>query len=413
MWNLLRDYETFLLNNASQISSIESSLRSFTYILPGRFHDAELASESLFAFLNLIGLYHDAVIRQALATRRHRVASLPGTPATDLAERPPTDPIAQHNVYTRALWQSDNARYLSLILTLVKTTEVTAEMLVRRRWGNDARWRLVIAIEAIKAALRLVLLRQSDQRTLLSPPHPVREVDPAMVEEVAHEMQLDEEHQGRSTATASSLSEDGRDSRSVNATWKGHRTGKQIPQLASVMTGSKGRNDAFGGLDQLLGGGGSRDDGVTDFLLNKVLRVEDVLGPLQLVRPRRGLHLLGEWLFILRPVIYVMAIRRYGLGAWRPWLASFFIELLAYKAATQQRKGESMATTLEQDEFSRRKRLFLLYMLRSPFYYRYTKSRVDGVRNWLSSKPLLSLIGSIIGNYQPLWESLYFYTSGS
>ena len=46
MWNLLRDYESFLLNNASQISSIEGSLRSFTYILPGRFHDAELASES-------------------------------------------------------------------------------------------------------------------------------------------------------------------------------------------------------------------------------------------------------------------------------------------------------------------------------------------------------------------------------
>lgn len=35
-------YERFLLSNASQITALESSLRSITYILPGRFKDSEL-----------------------------------------------------------------------------------------------------------------------------------------------------------------------------------------------------------------------------------------------------------------------------------------------------------------------------------------------------------------------------------
>ncbi|KAI9310458.1 hypothetical protein BX666DRAFT_2006298 [Dichotomocladium elegans] len=41
----LAQYEDFLLKNASQITGIEGTLRSLTYILPGRFHDAELASQ--------------------------------------------------------------------------------------------------------------------------------------------------------------------------------------------------------------------------------------------------------------------------------------------------------------------------------------------------------------------------------
>jgi hypothetical protein len=36
--DIFNKYESFLLKNASQISSIEASLRTLTYILPGEFH---------------------------------------------------------------------------------------------------------------------------------------------------------------------------------------------------------------------------------------------------------------------------------------------------------------------------------------------------------------------------------------
>ena len=38
-------YERFLLNNLATVKTIESSLRNVTWLLPGRFEDAELASE--------------------------------------------------------------------------------------------------------------------------------------------------------------------------------------------------------------------------------------------------------------------------------------------------------------------------------------------------------------------------------
>jgi peroxin-16 len=39
-------YESFLINNVETISSLESTLRSISWFLPGRFKDAELASEA-------------------------------------------------------------------------------------------------------------------------------------------------------------------------------------------------------------------------------------------------------------------------------------------------------------------------------------------------------------------------------
>jgi peroxin-16 len=46
MSTLLAQYEAFLVDNVSTISSVESTLRTLTWFLPGRFKDAELASEA-------------------------------------------------------------------------------------------------------------------------------------------------------------------------------------------------------------------------------------------------------------------------------------------------------------------------------------------------------------------------------
>jgi peroxin-16 len=46
MSSLPARYESFLFSNASTIGTIESSLHSLTWFLPGRFKDAELISEA-------------------------------------------------------------------------------------------------------------------------------------------------------------------------------------------------------------------------------------------------------------------------------------------------------------------------------------------------------------------------------
>ena len=46
MSSALARYESFLIHNGSTIASLESTLRSLTWFLPGRFKDAELVSEA-------------------------------------------------------------------------------------------------------------------------------------------------------------------------------------------------------------------------------------------------------------------------------------------------------------------------------------------------------------------------------
>jgi hypothetical protein len=45
MSSLVQAYEKLLLDNVSTVRSVESGLRNLTWLLPGRFADAEVASE--------------------------------------------------------------------------------------------------------------------------------------------------------------------------------------------------------------------------------------------------------------------------------------------------------------------------------------------------------------------------------
>jgi hypothetical protein len=47
---LVNSYENLLRENAAAIGSVESAIRNFTWFLPGRFADAEIASEGCESF---------------------------------------------------------------------------------------------------------------------------------------------------------------------------------------------------------------------------------------------------------------------------------------------------------------------------------------------------------------------------
>ncbi|KAG0053097.1 Peroxisomal membrane protein pex16 [Gryganskiella cystojenkinii] len=367
--DFLKKYESFIFKNASQVSSIESTLRSLTYILPGRFDDADLASEALFSTLNLLGIYHDTILTK-------HVASLPAT------HRPTPSPL---NRYTRD-WQSHSLTYkrIAMVLTVIQYTEVLIEMGVQKKWGQQYKWRVITALEAFKVAGRLALLRLTNQRMIMYPVHTERDVDPSTLADLAEaEQSVKESH------------------------WTGTRTGTPRLQLSAVQKSS-------GKLS-------SKSSDVTEFLLSKVLTPDTVRKPRDLVGMLGGLGVFGEYLFVLRPLIYVLAMRKYGQKSWYPWLLSLSIELasrVSLKTFLSNRSGGpagrgSSGTALEKDEMKRRLWLMLYYVLRSPFYDRFTKERLHNFCESASKKPLISLVAGIVRDYQPLWESVYFYTAGS
>ncbi len=154
MSSTLARYESFLIHNVSTISSLESTLRSLTWLLPGRFKDAELVSEAcpsihplsivhpltsfviVSASLNALSLYHDTLLNRAVGNEpKYR----------------PLLPPSLHSRFTRA-WADTHTRYrwTARTLELIRFVELLLEMGLRRRVSAKSRWRAVTLLEAIK-----------------------------------------------------------------------------------------------------------------------------------------------------------------------------------------------------------------------------------------------------------------------
>ncbi|KAG1175866.1 hypothetical protein G6F70_001166 [Rhizopus microsporus] len=347
-------YEEFLIKNASQITSIESSLRSLTFILPGRFQDAELASQALYAALNLVDLYHNSIIRKAILARRDQVEE------------------SAFNKYIH-FWSSRsnlNATASSL-LSVILYTQVLIEMAVLKKYGKKRQWECIAYLEGLKVMLRLFIFQTTGQRMTLSPPHLKRDIDP---QTLAIQPQEDDE------------------------TWVGKRTGIRVKRMKDCFQTN------------------SKSTDVTDFLLSRKLTADMLRKPDQMVTVQKNISKLGELMYILRPLIYVMAILKWGKRSWRPWIMSLAIELLsqaALKAGYRATSDRTRMMPLEKDEFHRRRRLLLLNAMRGIFYLKITRPRLESFCNRTEDKPILSLASNIIREYLPLWQDIYFYTSAS
>ncbi|KAJ1727441.1 hypothetical protein LPJ61_004567 [Coemansia biformis] len=372
---MLQQYANFVVNNASQVSSIENALRMLTYILPGRFADAELASEAIYTLLSFVGVYHDGLLAKAAKTGL----------LVDKQGQPVKVDVTPFNRYHgRLARRSDLYRAASMLLGGLQFGEKLVEMIAAKRLGEKQRWRVVAWTEIAKIVLRLALLQLSGRRMVTGSVVPERLVDPATLGAA-----------GRIAGAAGAFGEaaDG-----TGAPWKGGRSGLEFRSVRGILEKAEGSAN----LDRYIAGA-ARDP-------------EKVAPALSLVRRFGPLGLAGELLFILRPLVYVMGMRKLGTKDWRPWALSLLIELASRQMIRSDlhAKGTAMPEhTVERDELARRKWLFLYYLLRSPFFDRFTESRLTRIADWCNNKPLLSLLGSLIQDYQPLWQQYYFYTAGS
>lgn len=134
----------------------------------------------------------------------------------------------------------------------------------------------------------------------------------------------------------------------------------------------------------------------------------------------------GEVAHILRPMVYVLAIRRYGLRSWRPWLISLGMDLgslalLESVAAAAKPAGKGGAAgdgggglpPHERSELSRRKLLLALYLMRSPFFNSATRRPLDVLEGRLKAVPLLGMLTEKALELVLGVQAYYFYTAAS
>ncbi|KAJ1892295.1 hypothetical protein LPJ66_006430 [Kickxella alabastrina] len=362
---MLERYARFVVNNAAQVSSIENGLRTLTYVLPGRFADAEVASEAVYTLVSFIGTYHDGLLGKA--AKRGLLVDKQGRPVDIEAS-------AFNRYHGKQAQRSDIYRVAARLLSALQFSEKLVEMVVAKRLGERARWRAVTWIEIMKAALRMVLLQTSGRRMVTGSVVQERMVDPGQL---------------------GSLRKGQRQPAALQGRWRGGRSGVRFSGVRDILSKSEG-SASLGGV-------------VTD----AVRHAENVAPMGALVKPYGACGMAGELLFILRPLLYVLAMRRLGARSWRPWAGSLAAELVSRWLVARDLGASAGERSVEHDEVSRRKRLLLYYLLRSPFFDRFTRGRLERVASWCSSKPLLSLVGSLIQDYQPLWRQYYFYTAAS
>ncbi|CAN8099990.1 unnamed protein product [Discula destructiva] len=401
----LAKYDDFVTKNASQVSQMESALRSLTYIIPGRFRDAELATEGIASGVQLLSLYHDLLLFRASAS----ASSLNSNKSL-------------HARYTR-FWAAKSALYrrVAVVLQVVQYTELLLEMWAKRR-GEAVRWRVVVLIEAVKAFCRLLLLRITRSRPLVTPALPEREkVDEAeeaeeedgqALAELMGEQIVSTPENGSANGHANGAALAKHNAMNGNGNGNGHIThpngnanGHHQQPHTPPSDGKKEWPMPRTGL--YLPTIPSRGD-ISSYLLTRVLTADDIKPATKLLYSLYGSAHTAEVLHILSPLIYAIALSRSSgkRNGWTPWLIGLSVQVAARQLA--QRARSRNAPALEREEWSRRGRQMWWWMMRGAAYENVVKGVVGGVR-----RRVPGFVGTILEDYEYLWENYYFSTSDS
>lgn len=115
----------------------------------------------------------------------------------------------------------------------------------------------------------------------------------------------------------------------------------------------------------------------------------------------------AEILYICKPLIHLGSVGLFGYNSWKSWASSLILDLFSLRLYHINR---SSLTKEQRVELSRRCVCLLLYLMRSPFYDRFTGNKITALLNSLQKNiPIAKAICSPIESYIPQWQNTYFY----
>ncbi|ORY35444.1 peroxisome membrane protein [Naematelia encephala] len=411
MSQLINTYESLLLSNLSAVQSVESGLRNITWLLPGRFEDAELASEGLYALLNLVAGYHDSLLSRHISPI-HTLPPHPFSPSSNSSTSTsttsnPSDPSVpsiprltpllprptDHTRYTR-YWTSKSTIYrrASRALATLGYVQLLIEMVVKRRAGERARWRTVVWIEGLKTVFKLLILRVT-KRPVLSPSVPQREYDPSSLPISIL--------QPTSTASTKSSSPS-TSTQPTSETW--NSTG-QVAVLPLMPTGAPLRSHLYSMI-------GAMDE-------------EHLQHPLTLLPPLQNV---GEWsaeliqcsLGLIHVLLLIRASKhptpstvhnQASLPSLSRYISPFIIPLSLALLARRLRTPPRDDLLLAEHYTRQDKQLAWRTLLSGPIWIGWTRPKVLGIAKVLEKVPLIGLLGQFVEGYLPLVDDYHYYTS--
>ncbi|XP_004399628.1 PREDICTED: peroxisomal biogenesis factor 16 [Odobenus rosmarus divergens] len=254
-------------------------------------------------------------------------------------------------------------------LSVLECVEVFMEMGAAKVWGEVGRWLVIALIQLAKAVLRMFLLIWFKAGLQTSPP-----IVPLDRETQAQPPDGDQSAGGQEQSYVGK-----RSNRVV-------RTLQNTPSLHSRHWGAPPQREGRRRRQQQ----------------HEELRVT----------PHTPLGLqetIAESLYIARPLLHLLSLGLWGQRSWTPWLLSGVVDVTSLSLLSD-RKGLSRRERLE---LRRRTILLLYYLLRSPFYDRFSEARILFLLQLLADHvPGIGLVARPLMDYLPTWQKIYFYSWG-
>ncbi|KAJ0968828.1 hypothetical protein J5N97_021705 [Dioscorea zingiberensis] len=356
-------YKAWVRRNQEFVHSLESLANGITWLLPERFSNSEIAPEAVYALLGITGAVNQHII--------------------DTAPSP-----------TRPLGSRGSSFPWSLCVSSLKDLETLVEVAAQHFFGDDGKWNFIAVTEATKAVVRLGMLYDSGWKMLLEGGGTVN-------------VGNNENHFGVPNGGIGSNGRPGE-------TYYGHIP----PHLEKRAIAALSR---FGESAKMAADPIWRQRFRQSYESPAVVVQKPAFSAVWFEKGLSSqLFLTGEVLNIMRPLLYVLLIRKYGIRSWLPWMVSLAVDLTGMSflsfATNPNRGGKEsfyQLSSSEKDEVKRRKLKLVLYLMRDPFFTTYTKCRLEKGNRYTSQIPVIGfltakLVELIIGA-----QTRFTYTSGS
>ncbi|KAM0946769.1 putative peroxisome membrane protein, Pex16 [Dioscorea sansibarensis] len=357
-------YKAWVRRNQEFIHSLESLANGITWLLPERFSNSEIGPEAVYALLGIASDVNQYIIDTAPSL-------------------------------TSSMGSGGSSSFpWTLCVSALKNMETVVEVAARHFFGDDGKWNFIAATEATKALVRLAMLRDSGWKMLLEGGGTVNS----------------EKSEELFRVPQGGIRRDGRPGANYYGDIPPHLERRAMAALSRFGENAKMASDPM--WRQRLRQSYEPSAVVVEKPTFSSIWFEKGLSS--------QLLLTGEVLSVMRPLLYVLLIRKYGIRSWFPWVVSLAVDLtgisfLSFATNPKHTDKEScyQLSSSEKEEIKRRKRILALYLMRDPFFTKYTKNILEKgdrsfsqipVAGFLIAKGVELLIGA---------QTRFTYTLGS